>query len=87
MREPYRTLLGPYRDHWLLGQYLYGDIDPDWAGLFAEPRIDGLSTGEKVVLDFASAWRNLFDLGYVDDSTKTRARDGLLTALLGLGDL
>ena len=57
MREPYETLLGQYRDHWLFGPYLRGD-EPDWSGLAGDPRLDGLSTGEKVLLDFAAAYRN-----------------------------
>lgn len=59
MREPYRTLFLGYENHWLLAPYLADDYDePDWLGLANEERLDALSSGEKVLLDFAAAWRN-----------------------------
>lgn len=64
MREPYRTLFAGYEDHWLLGQYLWGD-EPDWPGLLRDERTTGLSQGEKVLLDiacwFAGPWHILDD--------------------------
>lgn len=55
MREPYRTLLEGYEDHWLLGPYLWGD-EPDWEGLAAEERVELLSSGEKILLGIAGAF-------------------------------
>lgn len=63
MNEPYRTLfagplLGP--EHWLLAPYLDPNEDePDWLGLAGEERLEALSTGEKILLDFAAAFRNV----------------------------
>ncbi len=57
MREPYATMLGQYHDHWLFAQYLIGE-EPDWSGLAADDRMNSLSVGEKVLLDFAAAWAN-----------------------------
>lgn len=77
MREPYRTLLEGYDDHWLLGQYLWGD-EPDWDGLYAEGRIEGLSSGERIVLRIAWAIFNgdrearIADLGGLDLRTRHR---------------
>jgi hypothetical protein len=58
MREPYETLLGQYRDHWWLGEYL-NDDEPNWGGIANDPRLDCLSTGEKVLVDFAAAFANV----------------------------
>lgn len=58
MREPWRILFDGYEDHWLLGPYLQGD-EPDWTGLAYEPRFDALSSGEKVLVDFAAALKNV----------------------------
>lgn len=72
MREPYQTMFEGFTGNWLLGPYLADDLDePDWngiAGLGAE--IDRLSTGEKVLLDFAAAWKNC--ACYLDDLTQYR---------------
>jgi hypothetical protein len=58
VREPYETLLGGYRDHWVLGEYLTAD-EPDWGLIANDPRLDSLSTGEKVLLDFSAAFANV----------------------------
>jgi len=60
-----------YEEHWLLGQYLQGD-EPDWGGLAFEENIDALSGGEKVLLDFAGAFHNVFDVAYLDDAHRDR---------------
>lgn len=65
MREPYRTLFEGYEDHWLLGQYLWGD-EPDWEGLANEERLPCLSTGEAVLLGIAG--------GFAGDTTMPFAR-------------
>lgn len=57
MREPYGIMFAGYENHWLLAPYLAGD-EPDWAGLANEPRLDSLSTGEKVLFDLAAALKN-----------------------------
>lgn len=58
MREPWRTLLEGYEDHWMIGPYLQGD-EPDWYGLAGDDRLEALSTGEKVLIDFAAALKNV----------------------------
>lgn len=77
MREPYRTLFDGLEDHWLLGQYLWGD-EPDWDGLYAEERILTLSSGERILFQIAWALYNgdrearIADLGALDARTRRR---------------
>lgn len=76
MREPYETLLGQYRDHWLLWKYLEGD-EPNWAAMADDPDLLMLSTGEWLMLHAAHAWRGddtfrLKDLGKLDDDNRER---------------
>lgn len=54
MREPYETLLGPYRDHWLLWPFLEGDL-PDFAGIAGAEPLGQLSSGELIILNIALA--------------------------------
>lgn len=75
MREPHATLLSGLRDHWVLSKYLDGD-EPDWAGMAADNRMDSLSVGEKVLLDFAAAWANTQI--YLDDDNRYRVGLALL---------
>lgn len=61
MREPYETLLGQYRDDPILGPYL-GDDEPDWCGLIdlaADPKWHALGTGQRCIIDFAAALKNV----------------------------
>ena len=74
MKEPYATMLGPLRDHWIIGEYLTED-EPDWSGLVTDDRMDSLSVGEKVLLDFAAAWANTQI--YLDDEYRYRVGYGL----------
>lgn len=74
MREPYRTFFEGYEDHWLLGRYLTGD-EPDWRALADEDRLVSLSTGEKVLLDFAAAYANV--LIYLDEDHLYRVGQAL----------
>jgi hypothetical protein len=71
MREPYRTLFEGFETHWFLGPYVDEHLDePDWYGIAADERLDGLSTGEKVLLDFAAAYANVRK--YLDDALQYR---------------
>jgi hypothetical protein len=58
MREPWATMFAGYESHWMLGEHLRGD-EPDWHGIAADPRLDCLSRGETVLIDFAAALRNV----------------------------
>lgn len=86
MRQPYACLFEGYEDHWLLGQYLYGD-EPDWEGLAVEERIEALSTGEKILLGVAGAFAGdrtlrFSDLSGLDDAHRRRVAWALeMTAL------
>lgn len=75
MREPYRTLLAGYEDHWLLAPYLTAD-EPDWQAIADDPRIECLSSGEMAILNLA-AWfvRNHLAL---DEPHRVRAAQALL---------
>ena len=81
MREPYETLLGPYRSHHLLWRFLEGDI-PKFAEL-ASADLRSLSTSETILVNVAFAlwnWDNeasVTDLFRLDFETRTR----VLTAL------
>lgn len=71
MNEPYRTLFEGFETHWFLGAYLdANDPEPDWGGIAADRRLDALSTGEKVLLDFAAAYANVRT--YLDDALQYR---------------
>lgn len=74
MKEPYARMLAGYEDHWLIGRYLRGD-QPDWSGLAVEEKIDCLSVGEKVLLDFVAAWANTQI--YLDEPHRLRIADAM----------
>jgi hypothetical protein len=78
VREPYATLFAGFDDHWVFGEHLDGD-EPNWAGLATDPRIESISVGEKVLLDFAHAYANC--LIYLDADNLARVRAGLREAL------
>lgn len=77
MKEPYRTLFDGYEAHWFLGDYLAGD-EPDWRGIADDPRLESLSTGEKIILDFAAAYANL---ALLDEANQYRATLALRRAV------
>lgn len=77
MREPYRTLFDGYEDHWLLGNYLYGD-EPDWEGLVANERLEALSTGEKAFLYMACAFRPGQYFDHLDAGHRLKIAQALL---------
>lgn len=82
MREPYETLLGQYRDHPLLGDYLRG-YDPDFAGLAGSDTVLMISSGELLMLHVALAFYNgdrtarVADLAKLDDDNRERVTDAL----------
>lgn len=61
MREPWGTLFHGYEDHWLFSGYIAGDLEPDWDGLLADPKLEMLSSGEKTLLHVASLFRPFRD--------------------------
>jgi len=77
MREPYETLLGQYRSHWLLWPYLEGDL-PDFPGIAANDTLGALSAGEIIILNIALAiWNGdrtarIADLAVLDDANRGR---------------
>lgn len=80
MREPYRTLFEGFETHWFLGPYVDPDRDePDWRGIADDPRLESLSTGEKVLLDFAAAYANIST--YLDDALQYRVTLALQRAV------
>jgi hypothetical protein len=86
MREPYETLLGQYRGHWLLWKYLEG-YDPDFAGLSGEERLKDLSRGEQLMVNVAWAFYNgdptarVADLAILDDTNRERVIDAIRIAM------
>ena len=86
MREPYETLLGQYRDHWLLWKYLQ-DHDPDFSGLAGEERLSDLSRGEQLMVNVAWAFYNgdptarVADLAILDDENRLRVIDAIRIAM------
>jgi hypothetical protein len=78
VNEPYASFFSGYEDHWVFGEHLKGD-EPNWAGLAGDPRIESISVGERVLLDFASAYANC--LVYLDPDNLARVRAGLREAL------
>lgn len=80
MREPYRTLFEGFETHWMLGPYVDLDRDePDWRGIADDPRLEALSTGEKVLLDFAAAYANV--QVHLDDALQFRVTLALQRAV------
>lgn len=79
MREPYRTFFEGYEDHWMLGRHLQGD-EPDWFGIADDDRLDDLSRGEKVLVDFAACYANV--LLWLDEDHQYRVTLGLRRVLL-----
>ena len=83
MREPYETLLGAYRDHWLLGRYLEGDV-PNWAGMIDDPQMASLSDGEQLMARIAWCFWNgsgdvlLADLARLDRDNRLNVAQALL---------
>lgn len=83
MREPYETLLGSYRDHWLIGRYLTGDV-PNWEGLRGDEQLPSLSDGESIILRVAWAFWNgsgdvrISDLARLDNEHRGRVAMALL---------
>lgn len=77
MREPYRTLFEGYEDHWLLGNYLWGD-EPDWEGIVANDRLECLSTGEKAFMYIAGFFRPGALLDQLDGAHRLRIAQALL---------
>lgn len=79
MREPYETLLGPYRDsqHWLLWPFLDGEV-PDFAGIQGSEPLGKLSSGEMTLVNVALAiWNGdrtarISDLGALDYKHRSR---------------
>ena len=86
MREPYETLLGQYRDHWLLARYLEG-YEPNWSGLAGEDRLTDLSRGELLMVHVAWAFYNgdptarVADLATLDDENRERVIDAVRIAM------
>lgn len=86
MREPYETLLGQYRTHWLLWKYLQ-EYEPDFTGLAGEDRLQDLSRGEQLMVSVAWAFYNgdptarVADLAILDDENRTRVLDAIRLAM------
>lgn len=57
MREPYETILGPYRGHILMGRFLEYD-EPDFSGLASSDVAQQISTSETLMWNIALAYRN-----------------------------
>lgn len=83
MREPFETLLGQYRDHWLLWSFLEDDV-PDFAGIAACDMLGALSAGEMIMLHVALAFWNGDRTARVaqiieglDDANQARVADAL----------
>lgn len=85
MREPYETLLGQYRDHWLLWSFLEDDA-PNFAGIAAADCLGALSTGEMIMLNVALAFWNgdrtarIADLAHLDDENRQRVAEAIYIA-------
>lgn len=76
MEEPYETLLGQYKDHPVMGQYLQHDL-PEWDNLYhhAMPMI---SSGERIMVQAALCLYNAYgsillrDIFLVDQKNQER---------------
>lgn len=87
MREPFETLLGQYRDHWMLWSFLEDDT-PDFVRLAATDCLGALSSGEIVMLNVALAFWNgdrtarMSDLAILDDDNRRRVAEAIY---IGMG--
>lgn len=57
MREPFDTLLQPFRGHWWVDAYLQEAV-PDWEPILTHPYWNALSAGEACLLQVALAIYN-----------------------------
>lgn len=87
MREPYETILGQYRSHWLLWKYLQDPLEPSWSGLAGEERMADLSRGEQLMVAVAWAFYNgdptarVADLAILDDENRARVLEAIRLAM------
>ena len=85
MREPFETLLAPFRGHWWVDQYLSGET-PDWEPILTHPYWNALSTGEAILLNIARAIYNgdrtaaVADLALLDEDNRRRVVHALALA-------
>lgn len=85
MREPFETLLEPFRGHWWVDQHLQDDV-PDWEKILTDPYWNALSSGEAVLLQIALAIYNgdrtatIADLAVLDAENRRRAIHALAVA-------
>lgn len=85
MREPFETLLGQYREHWMMARYLAGNL-PDVEAIQTDDRWNCLSTGEQAMVLAADAIlhtnRALIGcLEMVDETNQARIHRALRIAL------
>lgn len=83
MRDPFEIILGPYKDHEILGRHLQGE-EPNWSGLATDEKVDWLSSGEKIMLRVAAAFAGrdytvlMADLGDVDATCRMRVAHAII---------
>jgi hypothetical protein len=85
VREPFETLLEPFRGHWWVDEHLQG-ATPDWERILTNPYWNALSSGEAVLLNVALAIYNgdqtarIADLAILDDDNRRRVIRALAVA-------
>lgn len=86
MREPYASLLEPFRGHWWVDEHLQ-DATPDWDRILTNPYWNALSSGEAILLNVALAIYNgdstarIADLATLDEENRRRVLHALALAM------
>lgn len=86
MREPFESLLEPFRGHWWVDEHLQG-ATPDWEAILTHPYWNALSAGEAILLQIGLAIYNMdrtatiADLATLDHENRRRAINALAVAL------
>lgn len=81
MKEPWETLLGQYRDHWMLAPYLAGVDVPNVRAIQQDERWWCLSTGEMAMVAAVAALLRLNECWLAVDDTNRRRIERAVSVL------
>jgi hypothetical protein len=81
VRQPWETLLGQFRDHWMLAEFLHGDV-PLIGAIKADERWWSLSSGEQAMVLAAEALLRMGECWLaVDEDNRARIDYALRTVV------
>ena len=81
MKEPWETLLGQYRGHWMLNDYVHDDV-PNVRKIQMDERWWSLSSGEQAMVAATAALLRLNECWLaVDDNNRQRIEAAIKAAV------